>query len=72
MNFFDDLWAEHKGKIIGIICGVIAAIIILVFGFFKFLFILFCGIIGYLIGKVIDNRENIRDIIDRIFPPDRW
>jgi len=44
-------------------------IVILVFGFFKALFVILCVVIGYYIGKIVDNKESIREILDRILPP---
>ena len=63
MDFLWELWNLHRGKIIGCILGLIIAIIIITFGFLKALFIILCTIIGYYIGKFIDNKEDIRDIL---------
>lgn len=63
---FKSLSLESKGFIIGIII----AIIVLVIGIFKTVFIAFCALMGYYIGKSItSNNENITNFLDRILPP---
>lgn len=64
-----ELFSRHRGKTLGIFLGFIASVLILSVGFFKTLFILGCSVIGYIIGKKVDNREDFRDLIDRILPP---
>jgi uncharacterized membrane protein len=69
MDFFPENWQDHRGKILGAILGIVIGIIILVFGFLKTAFIVLCAIIGYYIGKIIDGKESLRDILDKILPP---
>jgi len=64
-----EIWQNHSGKIIGIIVGMLAGIFILVFGFFHTMFVMLCMIAGYVIGKRIDEKEDIMDILGRILPP---
>jgi uncharacterized membrane protein len=59
----------HRGKIIGGILGLIIATIIISLGFLKAVFVILCTVLGYYIGKLIDNKEDIRDILDKILPP---
>lgn len=70
MDFFSyDNLQKHKGKILGAILGLIIGIIILVFGFLKTLFIVFSAAVGYFVGKLFDNKMNLRDYLDKILPP---
>lgn len=69
METFYEIWQKNRGKIIGALLGIIFAVIILLFGFFKALFVILCAIIGYYIGKIADNKESIREFLDRILPP---
>jgi uncharacterized membrane protein len=56
--------------IIGGIIGFLLAVAIMVFGFFRILFIAFCVIIGYYLGKLIGSEKDyIRQLLDRILPP---
>lgn len=60
----------HRGGIIGAAIGFILAVLILMLGFFKVLFIaLFAGV-GYYIGKRIhDDKDYIKNLLDRVLPP---
>lgn len=69
MDFLWELWTLHRGKIIGGILGLIIGIIIIALGFFKAIFVIICAILGYYIGKSIDNKEDIRALLDKILPP---
>ena len=69
MDFLRDIWNEHRGKVLGAILGIVIGTIILVFGFFRALFIAICALAGWYIGNAIDRNESIRDILDKILPP---
>lgn len=60
----------HRGGINGAAIGFILAVLILMLGFFKVLFIaLFAGV-GYYIGKRIhDDKDYIKNLLDRVLPP---
>lgn len=72
MNFekIKQFYNSHYGGMNGAFIGLILAIFILVLGFFKTLFIaIFVGI-GYYIGKrVCEDKDYIRNLLDRILPP---
>lgn len=56
---------EHRGKVIGIVLGLLAAIMIITYGFWKSLFIIFCIVVGYVIGKRIDEHKNFSSLINK-------
>lgn len=61
------LW-EHKGKVLGILVGLLFGCIYLIAGFWKTLvFIVFVGT-GFYIGRKLDHKEDLRDILDKILP----
>lgn len=61
------LW-EHKGKALGILAGLLFGCIYLIVGFWNTLvFIVFVGT-GYYIGRKLDQKEDLRDILDKILP----
>jgi len=64
-----EIWEQHSGKIIGASAGLLIGILILTFGFFRTLFVLVCVIAGYIIGKKIDEKEDLMDILDKLLPP---
>lgn len=56
-------YQENKGKCIGSLLGLIAAIMILVIGFFKTLFIFLFIFIGYYLGRKFDEGLTMKEII---------
>ncbi|MCK4259728.1 MAG: DUF2273 domain-containing protein [Halanaerobiales bacterium] len=64
-----ELFEHHRGKIIGLITGFLVSILLLTVGLLKTFFIVVCSVVGYSLGKKIDNHEDFREIIDRILPP---
>ena len=68
-NLWREIWEHHSGKIVGIIFGFLIGILVITFGFFQTLFVLLCIIAGYIVGKKIDEKEDIMDILDKLLPP---
>lgn len=68
-QLFQELWQHHSGKIVGVAVGFILGVLIITFGFFQTLFVLLCVIAGYIVGKRIDEKEDIMDILDKLLPP---
>ena len=58
----------NKGKAFGGMLGFIIAILVLTIGFFKTFFIVLCTWIGYYLGKKSDNKEDIRELLEKIIP----
>ncbi|MCD1260687.1 DUF2273 domain-containing protein [Paenibacillus athensensis] len=53
----NELWEQHKGKLIGVAAGLLCGVIYLICGFWDML--VFAGIVllGYYIGGKLDRRE---------------
>jgi len=64
-----EIWQNHSGKITGILLGMLLGIFILLFGFFQTMFVMLCMIAGYVVGKRIDEKEDIMDILGKLLPP---
>ena len=64
-----EIWRAHSGKIVGVSIGLILGLLILAIGFFQALFVLFCMVVGYFIGKRIDDKEDLMEILDKLLPP---
>lgn len=62
---------KYKGRIIGIVLGLIIGWMILHYGWLATIFWVVCIVLGYLAGKRIDDNDSWQDIIDRIFPGGR-
>lgn len=65
----EDAWQNHRGKLVGTVLGIVIGASIMIFGFFKTVFILVCGLVGLFVGKRVDDKDDFRDIIERIIPP---
>lgn len=58
---------EHRGKTIGIALGLIASILFITYGFWKAIFIILCIILGYIIGKKIDENKSFDSWLKQMF-----
>ncbi|WP_110953166.1 DUF2273 domain-containing protein [Anaerosinus massiliensis] len=66
--FLEAVWQNHRGKLVGTILGSMIGISILLFGFFKTVFIMICGLIGLFVGKRVDDKDDLMDIVEKIIP----
>lgn len=65
-----DIWDNHRGKLLGTLLGLFIAVLIIWVGFLWAMFILVCMTIGYLVGKRMDDhKENLAEVLDRFLPP---
>ncbi|NMA54645.1 MAG: DUF2273 domain-containing protein [Firmicutes bacterium] len=71
MNFWLGFLVRHSGKIIFSILGLIFGATVLSKGLFAACFLLLCLVVGYIIGKKVDQGEKLATFLERIFPYDR-
>lgn len=68
-----EFYYSRREAIWGGIIGLVAGISVLIFGFFKVLFVALCVVLGYYIGKNYSEDKNfiefIEDLKNRIFSP---
>lgn len=65
-----EFYNAHQGGMLGSLAGFLVAVAILIFGFFKVLFIAILAGVGYYIGKRIhDDKDYIKNLLDRVLPP---
>ncbi len=63
-------YQSHKGAINGAAIGFALAVLILILGFLRVLFIALLTGVGYYIGKRIhDDKDYIKNLLDRVLPP---
>ncbi len=67
LEIIRELLETHRGKVLGAIFGLIIGLLIIVFGFWKTVFIIFCILIGYFLGKRFDDEGSPGDWWDRFF-----
>jgi uncharacterized membrane protein len=72
----DDFFKEHlpkiagyKGRILGTMVGFIAGLIWAFLGFGRAVAFVFCMAAGYYLGKKIDKRVSLREILNKVLPP---
>ena len=64
-----ELLHKYKGRISGLAIGLISSILIIQFGIIPAIFIITCMGIGYYLGFRYDNRQDLQDVLNDIFPP---
>ena len=64
-----NLLHKYKGRTIGLVVGLFTSVLIIEFGVIPALFILTCMGIGYYLGMRYDNRQDLTDVLNDIFPP---
>lgn len=66
----EELWLHHRGKLLGALAGLLFALLIMWAGWLWTLFIFGCTLVGYFVGKRMDDhKENLAEVLDRILPP---
>lgn len=58
---------ENLGKIIGGFLGLLIALIIVIFGFWKGIFIIICILGGVLVGARFERHEGLREWIEKFW-----
>jgi uncharacterized membrane protein len=64
----NEIWERHLGKIVGAAAGLAFGCLILVFGFWRSIFVALCVLGGYVIGKRFDQKGSLKDLCGRFFP----
>lgn len=71
-RFLTDLKLHNTG-VIGSLIGFGLGLFLILFGFWKTLFVLLLTGAGYYIGKkFFSNKEDLKELLDRIIPPGRF
>jgi uncharacterized membrane protein len=65
---FRQFVAEHWGKIVGGLAGLIVGLVFIIFGFWRSLFIFLCVGLGVYLGMILDRNESLRGLLQRIWP----
>jgi len=60
--------AQHWGKVLGGLLGLIVGLAILLFGFWKSLLLFACIAIGVYVGRLFDHHEGLQNLLQRIWP----
>ena len=52
-------WKSHRAAMSGTLLGIVLGVAVLLFGFWKTVFVLFCGLIGMFIGSRLDRGDDL-------------
>lgn len=64
---------DRNAGLIGGAVGFLLAVLLVVFGFLRTLFIVIITLAGYLIGvKLFSDKERLKNFLDKIIPPGRF
>ncbi|MFD0694993.1 DUF2273 domain-containing protein [Paenibacillus sp. GCM10027628] len=55
---WNELWEQHRGKVIGVAAGIFFGFIYLFFGFWDMLIFAFIVLVGFYVGYKLDRKEN--------------
>ena len=66
-NNFLKVLNENFGKVLGGFLGLLVALIIVAFGFWKGIFVIVCILAGIFIGAKAEKHEGVRNLLDRIW-----
>lgn len=73
LQIIRDGFARNSPGVVGAAIGLAIGLLWVLFGFFKMLFILILGVVGYYVGaKYFSQPDAIRSLLDRLFPPGRF
>jgi len=54
---WNELWQRHRGKLLGVACGLFLSFVYLFAGFWDMLIVAFILFLGFLVGKQADERK---------------
>ncbi|MBE3573928.1 MAG: DUF2273 domain-containing protein [Firmicutes bacterium] len=60
---------KHRGKIVGVLLGLLLGWISIAYGIIKALFVGLLVLAGYYLGSRVDNRESLSDALHKLLPP---
>ena len=67
------LFKNRNPGLVGAGIGLVLAMLLVIFGFFKTLFILLMTLGGYFLGvRFFSDRETVRNWMDKLLPPGKF
>jgi len=68
-----DMLKDRNAGLIGGSAAFLLAILFVMFGFVKTLFIIFLTLIGYFVGvRLFSDKEKLKNFMDKLIPPGRF
>lgn len=66
-EIIQDLWEKHRGKIFGLLAGLLFGLLVLTLGFWRTLLVGLFMAAGFVIGKRIDEKGDWRELYQDLF-----
>lgn len=67
-RLLEECWNQHRGKMLGTLFGLLLGVLYLWVGFWRMLVVALLVMVGFYLGKKVDEKENLRDALARILP----
>jgi len=73
LSRFLDMLMDKNAGLIGGSVGFSLALLLVIFGFFKTLFIIIITLFGYFVGvRLFSDKERLKNFLDKLIPPGRF
>ncbi|MDD4094823.1 MAG: DUF2273 domain-containing protein [Oscillospiraceae bacterium] len=70
---FLEMIKDKNAGLIGAGAGFVLALLLVIFGFLKTIFILIVTLAGYFLGvKLFSDKEKLKNFMDKLIPPGRF
>lgn len=70
---FLEMIKDKNAGLIGAGAGFVLALLLVIFGFFKTVFILIVTLAGYILGvRLFSDKEKLKNFMDKLIPPGRF
>ncbi len=70
---FLDMLKDRNAGFIGGSVGFVLALLLVLFGFVRTLFIILVTLFGYIIGiRLFSDKEKLKNFLDKLIPPGRF
>jgi uncharacterized membrane protein len=70
---FLEMIKDKNAGLIGAGAGFVLALLLVIFGFLKTVFILILTLVGYFLGvKLFSDKDKLKNFMDKLIPPGRF
>ncbi len=63
-----DMLLQNKGRVFGTLLGIVTGALVIKYGWLRAVYFIFCVGAGYYLGKRVDGRESLLQLLKKMFP----
>jgi len=63
-----DMLLKNKGRVFGTVLGIVTGALVIKYGWLQAVYFIFCVGTGYYLGKRVDSRESLVQLLKKVFP----